>query len=366
MMEFVGEHVYTHIMGSVYGQALGDAWAMPAYLSLDQSWTYYEGWIKTLFPAPEDHPIYAGFQAGRITDATEQAIALAETIIVAGQITLPGATQAILKWYDRIGGDQVSYIDAASRQAVANLKAGWDPHLSGQYGDTSGGAMRISPVALIHPGNPEAAIEDAIVACTPTHFTDTAISGACAVVGAIAEALNPETTLEAIVASAIHGAEIGRQQGVPWWGGSIARKIDYAIQLATEGNLTERDRLRNISDLIGSTPAPADAVPCAFGMLAMGEGNPLQVAIYAATLSGEANTVGAMAGAIAGAWCGIQCIPVEYMEVLRQANPHYDFDDIAAGLYHIAENNYQTTQIAAPAVNEELLNTLLEQQGNSS
>ena len=67
---------------------------------------------------------------------------------------------------------------------MAALKAGEDPQLSGVHGDTNGGAMRISPLGLIHPGRPEAAVHDAIIACTPTHFTNVALSGACAVAAA--------------------------------------------------------------------------------------------------------------------------------------------------------------------------------------
>jgi ADP-ribosylglycohydrolase len=217
--------------------------------------------------------------------------------------------------------------------------------------------MRISPIGLIHPGNPEAAIEDAIIACTPTHFTDVAVSGACAVAAAIARAMTPETTLDDIIDAAIWGADMGRQRGSPWMGASVARKIDLAVQLATDGSLSERDRIQNLYDLIGSTLATADAGPCAFGILAMTNGNPVETAIYAAALSGDADTVGAIACAIAGAWTGVDSIPLEYIEVLRQANPQYNFEEIAEGLYEIAHRSQDT----APRDDENLLENILKQ-----
>jgi ADP-ribosylglycohydrolase len=328
--------LYPHISGGVYGQALGDAWAMPAHFHPDQTWAYYNGWLDRFLPASPDHPLYPSFRAGQITASTEQSLALAEAVIAAGQVTVEGVAKALVAWYDRTEKQSAPYLDHNTHRAVAALKSGTDPRLAGLRGDTNGGAIRISPVGLIHPGNPAAATTEAIIACTPTHFADVALSGACAVAAAVAQALIPETTLEEIVNVAMHAAEMGREHGVVGWGASVARKIDYAVQLATDSRFSERDRLQNLYDLIGSTPATADSVPCAFGVLALADGHPVQTAIYAAALSGNANAVGAMACAIAGAWHGIEAIPLEYIETLNRVNPAFNFEQTATGLYELA------------------------------
>jgi ADP-ribosylglycohydrolase len=275
-------------------------------------------------------------------------------MIKAGGVTLEGTAQAIMDWYDEIDGDNSSYVGPSTRRAVQALKAGADPHTTGLRGDTNGGAMRIAPVGLIHPGNPEAAVEDAIIACMPTHYTDVAVSGACAVAAAIAQALVPDTTLEEILQVAIWAADVGLQRGAPWFGASVARKIDFAVSVATDVNVSEIDRIQNLYDLVGSTLAMADAVPCAFGILAMAEGDPVKTAIYAAALSGDADTVGAMACAISGAWHAVDVIPLEYIEILRQANPQYDFEETAEGLFAIALRNHSTT----PQVGQGLLEAI--------
>jgi ADP-ribosylglycohydrolase len=346
---------YPRIMGGVYGQALGDAWAMPAHFRPDQTWAYYGGWIDRLLPASPDHPVHAGFRAGQITDDTQQALALAGAIVADGQVTVEGVARALVAWYEHVDGENASFIGYNTRRAISSLKAGVDPHLTGLRGDTIGGAMRVSPVGLIHPGDPDAAIADAILACTPTHFTDVAVSGACAVAAAVAQALAPETTLEEIVQVAMRAAEIGREHGVPWLGGSVTRKIEYAIQLAVDSRFSEQERLQNLYDLIGSTLATADSVPCAFGVLAMGAGLPVQTAVFAAGLSGDADSVGAIACAIAGAWHGIESIPDEYIEILNNANPEYNFEQVAAGLYDLARRNSQ----AITPVDENSLKILL-------
>jgi len=87
----------------------------------------------------------------------------------------------------------------------------------------------------------------------------------------------------------------------------------------------------------------------------MAKGNPVEAAIYAAALSGDADTVGAMACAICGAWQGIDAIRPEYIAILNQANPQYDFEETAEALYEIALNNYY---MASPQANREGNNSL--------
>jgi ADP-ribosylglycohydrolase len=351
----VETYVFPHILGGLYGQALGDAWAMPALLRPELTWERYNGWIGGLVAPPADHPVHAGMVAGQVTDDTEQAMALAYSIIAEGKITVPGAAQAIVNWYDMIDGDHSPYVGPSTRQAVLALKNGVDPYQSGFHGTTNGAAMRISPIGLIHPGNPEAAIQDAVIACTPTHFTDVAISGACAVAAAVAQAMTPNTTLEEIINVAVWGADVGLHYGVRWMGASVGRKIQFAVQLATDGNLSERDRLQNLYDLIGSTLAVPDSVPAAFGILAMADGDPVDAAMYAAALSGDADTVAAIACAIAGAWHSVESIPLEYIETLRSVNTRYNFEEVAEGLYEVVLANSRNDLSAAEPSLEDIL-----------
>ncbi|MBN1991807.1 MAG: ADP-ribosylglycohydrolase family protein [Anaerolineae bacterium] len=353
-MEFES-YAYSHIAGALYGQALGDAWAMPAYFRPEQTWEHFDGWLETLLPAPDDHPLHAGLQAGQVTGDTHLALTLAQTIIADGQVTLEGATRAIINWYDHVNGDNAPFVAPNTRRLVAALKSGANVSLSGLDCNTNTMAMGISPVGLIHSGNPDAAIADAITVCTPTHFVDVAIAGACAVAAAVAQAMSADTTLEEIVNVAVHGAQIGRENGRPGLGASVARKIDVAVNWAVEARLSERDRLRNLYDLIGSTLSAADTVPCAFGVLAMANGDPVETAMFAAALSGKADTVGAIACALAGAWQTFDVIPLEHIETLRRANPQYNFEQIAEGLFELACQNYR----AAPQNNADTLAALL-------
>lgn len=328
--------LYDQILGALYGQALGDAWCMPAMLTPEQTWQRYGGWIDRFLPGADDHPVHGGLIPGRVTDDTEQAFALAQSIVEDGGVTLDGAVRAVLRWYDSVGGEACPYIGPSTRRAVGQLLAGADPRESGLRGDTNGASMRVSVVGMIHPGDVEDAARDAATQAIPTHNTDIAMAGAAAVAGAVAEALRPGAQLDDLLRAGVAAAEIGQTLGPPYMGASVARRIELAVAIARE--LTDpRERIQKLYDIVGSTLAITESVPAAFGVLAMAGGDPLQTATYAAALAGDADTVGAMACAIAGAWRGAVAFPDEVVATLCSANPEFDFPGTARALADLAE-----------------------------
>jgi ADP-ribosylglycohydrolase len=328
--------LYNKIRGGFYGQALGDAWAMPAFLNPQQTWDYYGGYIETFLDGPKGHPVHHNQTAGQVTDDTEQAAAIAEVIIEEGGVSEEGVARALVNWYQRIGGDESPYVGPSSRRAIQGIMRGDDLREVGRFGDTNGAAMRISPIGLINPGNLDQAIKDAVVSCIPSHFTDVAVSGAAAIAGAISTALVAGSTLEDVVEAGVQAAREGRGYGNVWLGASIPRRIQWAVDLVSTDK-PERERLQDVYDLIGTSLAMSEAVPAAFGVLVMAEGDPTRAAILAATLSGDADTVAAMACAIAGAWKGIDVFHPDHLKILEKANPWLDFEGLISGLYKIAE-----------------------------
>lgn len=328
--------LYDQILGGLYGQALGDAWCMPAMLTPEQTWQRYGGWIDRFLPGADDHPVHGGLIPGRVTDDTEQAFALAQSIVEDGGVTLDGAVRAVLRWYDSVGGEACPYIGPSTRRAVGQLRAGVDPRESGLRGDTNGASMRVSVVGMLHPGDIAAAARDAATQAIPTHNTDIAMAGAAAVAGAVAAALRPGAQLDDLLRAGVAAAEIGQTLGPPYMGASVARRIELAVAIARE--LGEpRARIQKLYDIVGSTLAITESVPAAFGVLAMAGGEPLQTATYAAALAGDADTVGAMACAIAGAWRGASAFPDDVTATLRSANPEFDFPGTARALTELAE-----------------------------
>jgi len=326
------------ILGGLYGQAMGDAWGMPAYFTIDQTWQAYGGWITAFLPGPADHPVHFGLPPGRITDDSEQAFSLAQAFIRHGGVSLEAAVEAIIAWYDRVGGDTSPYVGPSTRRGVQALKRGEDPRQTGNWGDTNGAPMRISPVGLLHPGDPLGAIEDAAIVSMPTHNTSVAVSGACAVAAAIAVGMLPGATLDAMIAAGMMGAEIGATKGRPWLGPSVARRIRLAVDIA-RGPGDALARLRELYDVVGTSLSVPETVGSAFGVLAMAQGDPKQTAIYAANLSGDADTVGAIACAMAGAFSGIEAFDPAILAVLDAdaVTASYNIRALADGLLALVE-----------------------------
>lgn len=320
--------------GCLLGTACGDAFGMPAYLSPQENRERY-GWLSEFLPAPDDHLVHAGLPAGRVTDDTQQAMALAGAIIRDGDITVAGAARAICDWYVAIGGDSFPWVGPSTRRAVTQLLAGADPQETGVWGETNGAAMRIAPVGIRCAGDPAAAVAAAVRACTPTHYTSTAISGAAAVAAAIAEGMHPGATLETVIAAGQDGAAAGRRHGHQLITPSVARRIRAAVEIAAWPISLER-KLEELFDIIGAGLACTEAVPCAFGCLALGGGDPERTITYAANLGGDADTVAAIAGGMAGALAGLDAIPAAWRDTVTAANPEYDFVGTAVQLAAVA------------------------------
>lgn len=320
------------ILGGLYGQALGDAFAMPGQVHPDDTERAF-GWLDTWQAAPDDHIVHAGLPAGRITDDSEQAFSIAQAVIAAGAVTLEAAVDGIVSWYDRVDGDNSPYVGPSTRRGVNALKAGQDPRATGLWGDTNGAPMRISPIGLLHPGDIEGAVADTVTVCMPTHFTQPAVSGAAAVSAAIAQAMVDGAALDAVIAAGLQGAALGAAHGRPWMGCSVSFKIEQALAIAASGG-DRRARLRRLFDEVGATLNVPETVGAAFGILAMARGDPKETAILAANLSGDADTIGAIACAIAGAYAGFNAIPAADIAVLEAdaVFQEYEVRSIAAGL----------------------------------
>lgn len=330
------------ILGCLYGQALGDAFAMPAQVHPDDTERAF-GWLDSWQPAPDDHIVHAGLPAGRITDDSEQAYSIAQAVIEAGGVTLAAAVDGLTAWYDRVDGDNSPYVGPSTRRGLNALKRGEDPRTTGLWGDTNGAPMRIAPIGLLHPGDIDGAVADAVIICMPTHFTQPAVSGAAAVAAAVSGAMENDATLDLVIEAGLRGAELGAKHGRRWFGCSVPFKIEQALAI-TKRDADERAKLRRIFDEVGATLNVPETVGAAFGLLAMAGGDPKQTAILAANLSGDADTIGAIACAMAGAFAGFDAIPADDIAVLESdaVFREYNVRSIADGLLALVEQSGRT------------------------
>lgn len=72
--------------------------------------------------------------------------------------------------------------------------------------------------------------------------------------------------------------------------------------------------------MIGTGLPAAEAVPAAIGFFVAAGGDPWLAALLSASAGGDSDTVGCMAGAIAGAFSGFAAVPTDRYDEVRKAN----------------------------------------------
>ncbi len=324
------------IAGTIYGVALGDAMGMPAYFSPDETKEKL-GWIDKFIDAPDDHPVHKGFVAGQITDDTQQTLAIAQSIIEEGKVSVEGVAKALVRWYESVGGDESPYVGPSTKAAMKRIRSGEDLMKTGTLGTTNGAVMRISPMGIIYPGDYDATMKAAEISCIPTHNTNVAISGASSVAVGISTLLATgdwEATLNNMEDAADEGAQKGEKHILP----SIRERFEFVYALIDLDKDTD-ETLRTFYNVIGTGLPVYEIVPSALGMVLLAQGDPLKTAIYSANCSGDADTLGAIACALAGAFRGVSSIPEEYIDKIQKVNKGYNFEEIIDGLTEIAFKN---------------------------
>ena len=317
--------------GALYGLAIGDALGMPTQLMSHEEVAACFGVLDGFREAPADHMIAAGLPAGSITDDTEQALLLADALLVGGgQVDSEDLARRLLNWAERARErGSLDLLGPSSSAAVAALVAGGPLDEVGRFGATNGAAMRIAPVGLIiSAGDLDALVDLVVEASRITHHAGVAIAGAAAVAAAVSGGIDGASVAEATMLG-IQAAEMGQRRGQWVAGAAVARRIAWAIGLV---DATDHDRsVRDVVELVGTSLATQESVPAAFAVLALHPHDPWQACLTAASLGGDSDTIAAMAGAIAGACHGMDAWPRDAVQTVRETN-ELDLDVLAEKL----------------------------------
>jgi ADP-ribosylglycohydrolase len=228
----------------------------------------------------------------------------------------------LLAWAEKEPAYQ-RLVGPGTARALQRLREGEDPRLSGREGSTNGAAMRAPVVGMAHPGHPQACLPDVFSMCLPTHGTGPAVSGAAAVASAVAEALREGASLQSILAAARQGAqagfEAGNRDGAWKWSTPLAGRIEMAEQLVHQSSGTQQ-ALRALYDCVGVDMLVSESVASAFGIILLAGGDPYQAVCCGANIGGDTDTIAAIAGAVCGAWRGIDAIPADLLSRVEELN----------------------------------------------
>lgn len=304
------------VLGALWGTACGDAFGMP------NSFLENLPWLTEMVPGPANSPYHAGYPAGRITDDTEQAMALTEALLAG--FTPEIVAEKLNDWFVSVGGEHSLAVGPSTKRAMLAFARGEDVRQIGRLGVTNGAAMRIAPIGVLaglKGLSVEAMIDLVEISCIPTHFTSPAISGAGAIAGAIAAALG-SADWDQVIAAALAGADAGEKRGNWIYAPSIAARIKLALSIA-DRSVTAREFTETISLVVGTGEPCTESVPAAIAAAHFARGNPALAIELCANSRGDTDTTAAMAGGICGAFAGWQALPAEWRTLVGSVN-HLD------------------------------------------
>ena len=194
--------------------------------------------------------------------------------------------------------------------AMDNLRRGVRPPASGrfnQHGLSDGLAMAVGPVGVACAGDPDRAAFVAALLGSVTNGRDGIHAGQAVAAGTAVAMGGAEP--EAILAAAM-----AHVPGDSWTYRSLARAAEIAA-----GHHEAEAAYAALHGALAVTYFPwtdiaPEATALAFGAFLVAAGSYRQAVTGAVNLGRDADTIGAIAGALAGAYGGIAAIPVEWRE----------------------------------------------------
>jgi len=252
------------------------------------------------------------YEGAKSTDDTEFALLTARTLIdCRGNLT----TDALLESWRKYILDQGGVYERGGKPlygAVENLKRGILPPQSGidnVANNDDGAAMRIAPIGIVCAGDPDRAAAMAEIEAQISHHAD-GIWAAQAVAASIAVAMVGGTTEEIIEAG------LKRIPDDSWLGRAMARAMDICDQAGNIENAWERLH----SELwTPSHSASAEAIPQIYAVFRLTDGDFRRGMFWGGNFGRDADTIGAVTGALVGARHGASVIPRDWVEKVRQA-----------------------------------------------
>lgn len=321
--------------GALLGSAVGDALGAPLEgLSSNQIRAHFGQVVDYVDGAPawRKKP-YRWRMPGLYSDDTQQALAMADVLLASGRIVPEQLATLFLRLSEPPGAFLGAYrgVGRSFREAMLALRRG--DAATGQSSAGAGAAARITPVALFYAGRPEAMAEAVLDASLITHRDCRALTGALAVAHAVrrlAAGAFREPSFLLRLAGEVAGAEAqlaeraDRICGTRSFGNSLAKAIahvesilDWPRARALGALVEEANRHGPSSPCRRATMgfAPACIPTCLY--LLMTTDSFEEALVEAINLGGDADNVGAILGAMAGAYYGVGAIPERWLHRLQ-------------------------------------------------
>lgn len=305
MSDFLLDDLKDRFAGSAIGSFVGDAMGMPV-----------EGWPAFLIEARFgilDRLLPGRLPAGSYTDDTQMMISIMEVIRETGDVDPQLLAERFAANFDPLRGYGTRIPGVMER-----IKEGlpWQEVGTDSFGN--GGAMRVAPVGFFYFDNMQKLKEAAILSCRVTHHHPLGVAGAVAQAVAVSMAVSLGLRRAEIIPDIFISTVASMVSNIS---GEFSDRLQ-TIPLESSGDFSA-DRER-ITFSFGCDVTALESVPAAIACFLLT--NSLRDAIVmGVNLGGDTDTIGAMAGAIAGAYYGLKAVPVEWLEGLENVGRGRDY-----------------------------------------
>ena len=318
--------------GCLIGAAIGDAMGMPASFMTPQQIEKSYGRISGFNKPSAAQVAHGMLTAGAITDDTEESLLIASVLIEHSGFSRALFVTKMKEWAINNNMLASTVIGPSTRRFLTAIIEGSDYLEAAKIGDTNGGAMRVAPIGIYYHGDIHQAVRAACESALVSHGSKPGVSSTCAVAAAVACAMAGDRNINEVMEAALYGARFGEAQGYDLPAPSVEARIRLAMEtvdrhagksMAELGNLLYR--------LIGAGMKSYESIPLSLGVFYAGQGHFEECLLAIINIGDDADTNGAIVGALCGAFGGAAAIKPEWKEYIQAVN-HIDLAKLAAQL----------------------------------
>lgn len=324
--------------GTLLGLAVGDALGAPLEgLSPQQIRSHYGTVVDFVDGARAwRRKPYRWRLPGLYTDDTQQALALADVLLSSGTVDPDRLAATYLALATPRNGHAGAHrgVGRSFRQVLDGLDRGRPPLQCGQDSAGIGAAMRIAPVAIPFRDDPDGLFDAVMAASLMTHRDIRSLAGAVAVASGVRRLLCGDSRSPSLlfrVAADVAAAErrIAEQHGgvvasIVEHGQGLSRAIARVEPLLDLPRADALHALVEEANAHGARPSckrptmgfPPACIPTCFYLLLTTESFE-EALIDVINLGGDADSAGAILGALIGAHAGSSAIPERWLDGLH-------------------------------------------------
>ncbi|NOY82858.1 MAG: ADP-ribosylglycohydrolase family protein [Kiritimatiellaeota bacterium] len=335
--------LFKKVYGSLMGGAIGDAMGGPVeglhYREIEKR----HGKLTELLPYPAKNRVWGrGMAPGSVTDDTYLKHICCDAVIrVGGVPTADDIARQFIEYYHTApavgdGGERPKQFMEEfywrSLYREHKMMYGGGPLMASQ--------IIIAPVALVDACDPEKAARDAFLV---SYMAEGYAKDAGAITAAaIAEAVKAEATVESVIEQSLNPALGHLVEGIHV-GRPCREVVETAVEIARRHGdvFSLRDEFYAKVNRYHQWEA-LEALGVSMGLFCAANGDPRTTIIGAVNYGRDNDSLAGIAGAVAGAFGGIDAIPAEWVETVKEANPELNMEETALSLCEIVVTNLES------------------------